>query len=343
MKRRNFIRGLALSATFVGPYAFAWTDPLREPRKRPKRIWEMDWPDTDFSKFSIDYREIKEAGLGRDSIPPIDKPRFRRARDYRKLNQRIHKSEPVISLVINGDARAYPLAIMMFHEIVNDTVGGVPVAVTYCPLCNAAIVFERTVNGKRLSFGTTGMLRKSDMVMYDRLTDSWWQQFVGLAIVGRMTGTKLIQVPARLESFKHFLDRHPEGRLLVPNGPSDKPYGRNAYPGYDSARRPWMYDGRYRGPVPALSRVVMVGDQAWSIGLIREMGSIEQDGMIISWTKGQNSALDKSKISKGRDVGNITVQRRAAGGSMVDVIHQVPFAFAYMAFFPGGTIITEMN
>ena len=101
------------------------------------------------------------------------------------------ETEPVIGLVVNGDARAYPLKILIWHEIVNDTVGGVPVTVTYCPLCNSAIVFERTVDGRVLDFGTTGKLRNSDLVMYDRQTESWWQQFSGTAIVGAMTGTKL--------------------------------------------------------------------------------------------------------------------------------------------------------
>ena len=94
----------------------------------------------------------------------------------------------------------------MFHEIVNDVIGKTPVIVTYCPLCNASLVFERKVKGRLLDFGTSGKLRMSDMIMYDRQTESWWQQFLGEGVVGKMTGVKLKQIPARIESFKLFKD-----------------------------------------------------------------------------------------------------------------------------------------
>ena len=110
-------------------------------------------------------------------------------------------TEPVVRRIINGKARAYPLRILTWHEIVNDELGGVPVAVTYCPLCNSAIIFDRRLDGKVLDFGTTGKLRHSDMVMYDRQTKNWWQQFLGQGIVGEMTGKRLKTIPARLESF----------------------------------------------------------------------------------------------------------------------------------------------
>ena len=126
---------------------------------------------------------------------------------------RIGNTEPVISLVIRDDARAYPLSILMWHEIVNDVVGGTPVTVTYCPLCNASLIFERTVENRMLDFGTTGKLRNSDLVMYDRQTESWWQQFGGDAIVGTMSGKRLRLVPSRLESFGRFRQRFPHGQV----------------------------------------------------------------------------------------------------------------------------------
>ena len=110
-------------------------------------------------------------------------------------------TEPVVGRIINGKARAYPLRILTWHEIVNDGLGSVPVIVTYCPLCNSAIIFDRRLDGKVLDFGTTGKLRHSDMVMYDRQTENWWQQFLGQGIVGEMTGKRLKTIPARLESF----------------------------------------------------------------------------------------------------------------------------------------------
>ena len=114
-------------------------------------------------------------------------------------------------MAIDGQARPYPLRIMIWHEIVNDTLAGRPISVSYCPLCNAAIVFERTVEGAVTSFGTTGKLRNSDLIMYDRETESWWQQFTGEAIAGARTGTRLTVIPSRLESWQSFRERFPEG------------------------------------------------------------------------------------------------------------------------------------
>ncbi len=131
----------------------------------------------------------------------------------------LEPQEPVISLDFGGDARAYPLRVMMWHEIVNDMVDGRPVAVTYCPLCNSSLVFDRVVGGRVLDFGTTGKLRHSDLVMYDRQTESWWQQFTGEAIAGEMAGTELKRIPSRLEAYSSFVERHPNGKILVPRNP----------------------------------------------------------------------------------------------------------------------------
>ena len=169
------------------------------------------------------------------------------------------ENEPVIGLVINGDAQAYPLRILIWHEIVNDVVGGVPVAITYAPLCNTALVFDRRVGDRVLEFGSTGKLRHSGLVMYDRTTESWWQQFLGKAIVGELTGTAVAMLPARLEAFATFGQRAPEGRVQVP--PSDaRAYGTNPYVGYDSAPAPFLYQGMLPKDLAPLARVVRVGD-----------------------------------------------------------------------------------
>ena len=221
----------------------------------------------------------------------------------------------------------------MYHEIVNDEVGGVPVAVTYCPLCNSGIAFDRLVDGRLLDFGTSGMLRHSDMVMYDRQTESLWQQFLGLAIVGDLTGTELARRPVRLESFALFAERHPDGQVLVPNNAGLRPYGNNPYRGYDTTGWPFLYRGDYEGPVPPLARVVAVGDEAWSLDLVRARGQITVGDLVITWTPGQASALDTAAIAEGRDVGNVIVRRGDA-----DAVFDIPFAFAFRAFYPDGVI-----
>jgi hypothetical protein len=140
---------------------------------------------TDFARAGIDLAELRPGGPPKDGIPALDAPigeSLEAARGW------LAGSAPVIALEVGGRARAYPLAILTWHEIVNDSLGGVPVVVTFCPLCHTALVFERTLDGVVHDFGTTGNLRHSDLVMYDRQTQTWWQQATGQAIVGALTG-----------------------------------------------------------------------------------------------------------------------------------------------------------
>jgi hypothetical protein len=299
----------------------------------PEAGWRVEWPRTDFSQHSVDLAEIRSGGPPKDGIPAIDAPQFAPVAAVGDLEP----TEPVIALIIGGDARAYPLRILTWHEIVNDTVGGMPVAVTYCPLCNAAIVFERTVEGRVLDFGTTGKLRYSDLVMYDRQTESWWQQYMGEAIVGELTGALLPILPARVESFARFAAAYPEGRVLVPNDPRLRQYGANPYTGYDTSTLPFLYDGDYPEGIAPMAYVVAVGDEAWSLDLLQAKARIETEDLVLTWAPGQSSALDTRTIAEGRDIGNVVVQRRTADG-LEDIVHHVTFAFVFHAFRPGGTI-----
>jgi hypothetical protein len=301
-------------------------------------FWRYEWPTTDFTKTSIDFEDIMSGGPPKDGIPSIDNPKFKPLADI----DDIADTEPVVGLIVNGEAKAYPLRILMWHEIVNDTIGGVPVTVTFCPLCNATIVFDRRVDGQVLDFGTTGKLRFSDLVMYDRQTESWWQQFLGEAIVGEMLGQRLKTIPARVESFANFRDRAPDGLVLVPGRFNLRAYGRNPYVGYDSSARPFLYQGKMPDEVAPLSRVVTidVGDrkEAWALARLQDERRIELDnGLIITWTPGQNSALDAGRISQGIDIGNVVVQRMTDSG-LQDVVYGVDFAFAFKAFFPDSPI-----
>jgi len=320
----RFITGLALGFVLHGA-AMAG----------PAENWAHAWPNTDFSVTAVPLEEIRSGGPGKDGIPSIDNPRFELVGAVTDVPA---ATEPVITVVIDGDARAYPLRILTWHEIVNDTVGGVPVSVTYCPLCNAAIVFDRRVGGRELDFGTTGNLRMSDLVMYDRQTESWWQQFLGRAIVGEMTGAELTTLPVRLESFERFAARYPTGKVLVPNDPSMRPYGLNPYAGYDSMPFPFLYDGSMPEGIAPLARVVAVGGTAWSLDYLRSHRRVEQGDLILTWDPGQNSALDTRRIAEGKDVGNVVVQRRSTDG-LRDVPYDVTFAFVFHAFHPDGTLV----
>ncbi len=298
--------------------------------------WRQEWPRTDFSRHSIAYDEILSGGPPKDGIPAIDDPVLAPVSAITDLAP----NEPVISFETGGKAQAYPLRILMWHEIVNDTAGGLPIAVTWCPLCNSAVVFDRRVGGRTLTFGTTGKLRYSDLIMYDRQTESWWQQFVGECIVGELIGAKLKMLPSRIESFERFRTRFPDGRVLMPPKVAGRPYGRNPYVGYDSSVRPFLFLGSLPKGIAPLARVVAVGEQAWSLELVKKRRRIEAGDLIITWEAGQSSPLDTAAIDKGREIGNVVVQRRTSNG-LEDVVYDVAFAFAFHAFHPHAPIHAE--
>lgn len=297
-------------------------------------FWTHEWPDTDFEKTSVaNWVEILSGGPPKDGIPAIDDPQFIVASEERRIGER----EPVITVEL-GDTRprAYPIRYLMWHEIVNDTVEGVPIAVTFCPLCNSGMSFHRLVDGNVLSFGVSGKLRNSDMIMYDRETQSWWQQAVGQAIVGEMTGKALTQLPTWMESWSEFKARNPDG-LVMDQPAMARRYGQNPYQSYDSSTRPFLYSGENPPhDIPALTRVVRVGDRAWPVSRLRQ-GTVREAGVELSWESGQASALDKSSIADSRDVGTVRVR----DGQGNDVPHDVLFAFAFHAFWPNGQWMLE--
>jgi hypothetical protein len=211
---------------------------------------------SDFARHAVPLSTIASGGPGRDGIPPLDRPRFVSAASAARF---LTGREPVIALAIAGQAHAYPLQILLWHEIVNDGLAGEPVAVTYCPLCNTAIVYSRRVGHSLLTFGTTGNLRNSDLVMWDRQTQSWWQQYDGRAIVGIQTGAQLSALPSATLSFADFRARYPQGTVLSRDTGFDRPYGQNPYVGYDTPNQPpFLYNGRIDPRLPPLERVETV-------------------------------------------------------------------------------------
>jgi Protein of unknown function (DUF3179) len=196
--------------------------------------------------------------------------------------------------------------------------------VTYCPLCNTALAFDRTVDGKVLDFGTTGRLRYSDLVMYDRQTESWWQQATGDALVGTYAGRRLGFIPAPVMSWRDFRTTYPEGRVLSRNTGFTRPYGRNPYAGYDTRSGPiaGFFPGALDARLPALERVVAVdrGDSsiAYAFSLLSRTRVVNDDvsgvPIVVFWVAGTASALDAAEIARGRDVGATGVFDRRLDG-----------------------------
>jgi len=290
------------------------------------------WPDTDFTKHSVDYGEILSGGPPPDGIPAIDAPQFE---SVDQANQWLGDDWPVMFFEHNGDARAYPLAILVYHEIVNDVVSDLPVTLTFCPLCNATIAFDRTLpDGRVLDFGTTGNLRNSDLIMYDRQTHSWWQQFTGESIVGELTGITLEFLPSQIIAWNDFAESHPDGMVLSRDTGSTRTYGRNPYAGYDTiGSNPFLYDGDLDGRLPAVERVVAIEIEGIysaypftalsSVGVANDVVSGEQ--IVVLWKSGTASPLTPSGLDVGstaaflRTLGDQVLTFRRAGAEFEDL------------------------
>lgn len=271
------------------------------------RLNALGW-ETDFRLHTVPYSEIRFV-IPRDKIPSIDNPKFI---EPSEASAWLKDVEPVVVVEIDGDARAYPLQILTWHEIVNDLVGDVPVAVTFCPLCNSAIAFDRRLDGEELEFGVSGNLRNSDLIMYDRQTHSWWQQFTGEGIVGQHAGRTLEHLSASIVSFADFKAAYPEGQVLSRDTGYTRQYGRNPYAGYDTFDgNPFLFTGDLDGRLLPVERVIAVTiedvDVAFPLKVLQEEGIINYEvgerQIAVFHKFGTTSALDAASIAESRDVG----------------------------------------
>ncbi|MEE9454092.1 MAG: DUF3179 domain-containing protein [Paracoccaceae bacterium] len=292
--------------------------------------WTREWPDTDFANASIDFAEVLSGGPPKDGIPALASITVIPVSDVDFAER-----EPVITVEMAGvTPRTYPIRYLTWHEIANDTLGGIPIAVTFCPLCNSALVFDRRLDGQVLEFGVSGKLRNSDMIMFDRQTESWWQQFTGEGIVGDMNGKKLTPIVSWMESLGEFRARNPNGEVMAEPTAHRRQYGANPYAGYDRSARPFLYNGENppHGISP-LARVIRVGNRAWPLERLQNLETLTEAGVRIVWKSGMVSALDTSLIEHARNIGSIRVYDANTGA---DVVHEVSFAFAFHAFAPNG-------
>ena len=301
--------------------------------------------DTDFAKHSVPLGEFMSGGPGKDGIPAIDVPRFV---PVEEADEWLAEREPVIELALDGVARAYPLQVLVWHEIVNDEFAGTPVAVTFCPLCNTALVFDRSLDGRVLDFGTTGNLRQSDLVMYDRQTESWWQQFGGEAVVGELAGEELELLPSRIVAWEDFAARHPDGEVLSRDTGHPRDYGRNPYAGYDDVDTGPFFPAAGAGDDRLLpkERVVFIEVEGEAVAIpfsvLRKEQTMEVEvggeRLGLRWVPGVGSALDSSDIGDGREVGSAEVRSLASGEP---VPFDQPFWFAVASFRPDIRIVSQ--
>ena len=265
---------------------------------------------TDFSRHTVPYSEILSGGPPRDGIPSVDDPQYV---SVAEADIWLDPREPVAVIEFEGLVRAYPIQILTWHEIINDYLGDLPVAVTFCPLCNTAIAFDRRFDGQILDFGTTGRLYLSNLLMYDRQTETWWQQATGVGIAGAYAGSGLFFVPLAVVSWDDFKTAFPDGDVVSKETGFRRPYGRNPYQGDDRVgNRPFLYFGpETPSQLPAMGRVLTIdlGDEAvaYSYDLLKERRLVNDHvggkPIVVLWSEGTASALDHSIIALGRDVG----------------------------------------
>lgn len=266
---------------------------------------------TDFSNSTVSLDEILSGGPPKDGIPAIDNPQFISVAEADKTTG---EREPVIVVRHLEKIKIYPVQILTWHEIVNDNISGMPIAVTFCPLCNTGIVFESRIDNLDLDFGTTGRLRYSNLIMYDRQSETWWQQATGEGIAGKYSEYNLKFVPSLFMSWNDASKRYPEAQVLSTNTGWERPYGTNPYSGYDSGT-PFLYKGdqppKTSENLNSLDRILTVRYkgkyQHYSYKSLKQEHVINdilgERSIVIFWTDGTASALDSAQIKNGRDVG----------------------------------------
>jgi hypothetical protein len=266
---------------------------------------------TDFTKSTVSLDEIFSGGPPKDGIPAIDNPHFIGVEEAAKITG---EREPVIVVRYKGETKIYPVQILIWHEIVNDHIADLPVAVTFCPLCNTGIVFESRIDGLDLDFGTTGRLRYSNLIMYDRQTETWWQQATGEGIAGKYTEKRLNYVPSLFISWEDAMVKYPNALVLSADTGWDRPYGTNPYAGYDTGS-PFLYRGQAppwtNESLNMLDRILTVENdneiRHYSYKALKQeqlKNDIMKDRkIVVFWAAGTASALDSSRINEGRDVG----------------------------------------
>lgn len=275
----------------------------------------------DVSNASVPIDEIIPGGPPRDGIPSIDNPKFLRVHEVDFLES----DDLVAGLEFNGETRAYPLRILVWHEIVNDALNGKKVAVTYCPLCGTVMTFDRRMGEDLLTFGVSGLLYQSDVLMYDRESESLWSQLAMEAVSGPRVGERLELLPTRLVTWEAWQREHPQSKILSPDTGYFRDYAESPYAGYEESERVMFPVPRTRMELPT---------KAWVAGVVL-------DGESKAWALEDLAVADGPVEGRlaGRDIAVFfdpdTRQLRVEDSGTGEEIPHIPsYWFAWQAFYP---------
>jgi len=277
----------------------------------PKRLNGFD-----VSNASIPVNDILSGGPPRDGIPSVDHPRFIRPADAHFMQDK----DEVISISVNGETRAYPLRILDRHEIVNDQLSGKLIAITYCPLCGTAMVFNRQIAGRTLSFGVSGLLYQSDVLMYDRQTQSLWSQLKMSSISGPLVHTKLEWLPSQQLTWRAWKEMYPQGIVLSSETGTSRDYSKDAYVSYRQSSGMMFPAPKNRPELSPKEWVIGVlvngAAHAYPINVLSRLRALE-DGQV--------------KITYDPESQQVTVENSVTGGRIPSV---KVYWFAWQAFYP---------
>ena len=275
---------------------------------------------SDGIKYIVDPSKIQSGGPPKDGIPSIDKPKFI---SVSEADEWIEDNELVLAIIHNGVKRVYPLQIMVWHEIVNDKIADDPILITYCPLCGSGIAYHRVINGKEVEFGTSGKLYNSNLVMYDRETDSYWSQIDGKAIVGELTGLELQEVSIDTVTWRDWKTTHPDSEVLSQDTGFTRQYGRDPYGNY--------YEDSFL--------IFPVENQDDRIYAKTVIFGIEVDGVYKAYK--EDDLIEKGFIEDTINGINIKIERFDDGRVVItdtdtreEIVKERDFWFAWYAFHP---------
>ena len=290
---------------------------------RPANLNTANWT-TDFCKSAVDFSEILVGHPVKGGIPSLSDPAME---TIEEASAWLGKRSPVIAVELEDQARAYPLAILMWHEIANDEIAGLPVAVTFCPLCNSSIAFDRRVGGEALDFGVSGLLRNSDLIMFDRQSETWWQQLTGEGLAGEYAGFLLEIVPSQVIGFGSFAARYPDGLVMSRDTGYHRQYGINPYANYDSRPgRPFLFRGEVDPRLDSavdhvLAAIIGESAKAYPFEILRGERVINDligdTPIVVFFQSGVASALGDSVIDSARDIGTAGMYQSRLDGEVL--------------------------
>ena len=279
----------------------------------------------DLANSTIPVSKILSGGPPRDGIPSIDKPKFISAKKASFLKPQ----DRVIGVEINGKARAYPIRILNWHEIVNDNFYGVPIAVTYCPLCGSGIVYESRFGGRAYTFGVSGLLYNSDVLLYDRETETLWSQILSKGISGKLVGNELEIIPSSHTSWTAWQKKHPNTQVLSTDTGADRSYNRLPYGNYDKGRETYFSIEFRSQKYHPKERVIGISiDGKHKVYPFTELAKLQSDSLQDEFSGQQ---LQLSFDAENRD-GMI----KDATGKILPSINT--FWFAWYAFYPDTSV-----